>query len=74
MSPLLVFSGRQVLLPDTDIPQPATVIIDTFSGKITNILPGQLSRDDLSPHLAQDSEIATYIEAGNKVVLPGLIE
>lgn len=73
MPPLLVLSSRQVLLPDTDFPQPATLIIDTLSGKIVDIRTGQDSIDDLRPNLPSGVEI-TWIDAGNKVVLPGLVE
>lgn len=73
MPPLLVLSSRQILLPDTDVPQPATLVINTLSGKIVNIRTGQESIDDLGPHLPPETEI-TWIDAGNKVVLPGLVE
>jgi allantoinase len=74
MSSLLAFSGRRVLLPDTDSPRPATIIIDLSSGKILSVLPVRLSKNDLTPHIAPDSHIATYVDAGDKVVLPGLVE
>ncbi|KAJ3575130.1 hypothetical protein NP233_g1309 [Leucocoprinus birnbaumii] len=73
MSSLLICSGQYVLLSDTDVPQPATIIIDTLSGKIKDIRPGKHSRSDLTPHLPPDSEI-TWIDAGNKFVLPGLVD
>lgn len=74
MSSFLAFSGRQVLLPDADVPQPATIIIDISSGKIVNILPARLSQNDLASRITPDSNIATYIDAGDKIVLPGLVE
>jgi allantoinase len=74
MASLLVFSGERVLLPDTDFPQPATVIIDTSSGKIISVLPVRLSQNDLTTNIAPDSHIATYVDAGDKIVLPGLLE
>jgi allantoinase len=74
MSHFLVISAQHVLLPDSDSPQPATVIIDTLSGKIKNIRQGHASRDlDLTPHVPLNSEI-TWVDAGNKIVLPGLVE
>ncbi|KAF5354785.1 hypothetical protein D9756_005299 [Leucocoprinus leucothites] len=73
MSRLLICSGEYVLLPDTDVPQPATVIIDTLTGKIKDIRPRKHSKIDLAPHLPPDSEI-TWIDAGNKFVLPGLVD
>lgn len=70
---LLVCSAKQVLLPDADAPQAATLIIDTLSGKIVDIRLGQHSKQDLTPHLPPDSEIA-WVDAGNNIVLPGLVE
>ncbi|KAF9447497.1 allantoinase [Macrolepiota fuliginosa MF-IS2] len=73
MSHLLVCSARQVLLPGEDVPRPATFIIDISSGKITDIQLKQYSRNDLAPHLPQNCKI-TWIDAGDKTVLPGLVD
>ncbi|KXN90580.1 Allantoinase [Leucoagaricus sp. SymC.cos] len=73
MSRFLIICGEHILLPGRDVPQPATVIIDTLSGKIRDIRQGKHSRSDLTPHLVPNSQI-TWIDAGNKVVLPGLVD
>lgn len=62
-------TSRNVLLPGDLVPQPATITIDTSTGKIVDIHPGlQLNRE--SP---DDVDVA-WIDAGEKFVLPGLIE
>lgn len=58
-----------MLLPDNNEPTPATVVIDKHSGKITQIRPGQLALEELG--LEGNVE---WIEAGNNIVLPGLVE
>jgi len=73
MSQFLVCSGQRVLLPETDIPQPATVVIDISTGKITDVRLGKHSRSDLTLYLPSNSEI-TWVDAGNKIILPGLVE
>jgi len=73
MSQFLVCSGQRVLLPETDIPQPATVIVDMLTGKITDVRLGKHSRSDLTLYLPSNSEI-TWIDAGSKIILPGLVE
>jgi allantoinase len=65
----VVFTSRNVVLPGSDNPQPATIITDTRTGKITDIQEGYLSRADW-PGI-QD---ATWIDAGNNYILPGLVE
>ena len=69
MASFVVFSAQKVLLPDNNEPTPATVIIDKHSGKITQIRPGQLAPEEL--RLEGDIE---WIEVGNNIVLPGLVE
>ena len=73
MSQFLVCSSQCVLLPETDIPQPATVVVDISTGKITDIRLGTYSRSDLTLYLPSNSEIA-WVDAKDKIILPGLIE
>jgi allantoinase len=65
----IVFTGRNVVLPGCDYPQPATITVDTETGKITDIQDGYLSRSDFPTD--QD---ATRIDAGCNYILPGLVE
>lgn len=67
MSELLVIVGDNVLLPDNEVPRPATVVVDLPSGKITNILTSRASRSSYP-------ENTQWIDAGSKYVLPGLVE
>ncbi|TFK44719.1 hypothetical protein BDQ12DRAFT_593525 [Crucibulum laeve] len=64
-----VCTGPKVLLSGNEAPQPATIIIDNSTGKIIDIRQGQLGKSDL--YLNGD---ITWIDAGDKVVLPGLVD
>jgi hypothetical protein len=63
----VVFTSKNVLLPDHAIPQPATIKIDKTSGKITNVQLGYRHNTENAP----DEE---WIDAGEKFILPGLVE
>ena len=65
---MIVFTGSNVLLPGQAAPQPATITASTSTGKITQIQLGQTTRDD------NVSEGVQWIDAGNKFILPGLVE
>jgi allantoinase len=69
MASFVVCSAQRVLLPDNNEPTPAAVVIDKHSGKIIQIRPGQLTQEEL--RLEGNIE---WIEAGNNIVLPGLVE
>jgi allantoinase len=69
MASYVVCSAQRVLLPDNDDPLPATVVIDKHSGKIVQVRSGQLTHEELG----LDGNIE-WIEAGNNIVLPGLVE
>ncbi|KAE9411470.1 allantoinase [Gymnopus androsaceus JB14] len=67
MATTIICRGYQVLLPDSDTLQPATIIINADSGKILQVHPKILSEESLpSPHI--------LIDAGSNVVLPGLVD
>lgn len=59
-----------MLLPGHDI-QPATLIIDISTGKIVTVRHGHITRHDF-PRLGGDH--VHWIDAGDKIVLPGLVE
>ncbi|KAF8630637.1 hypothetical protein AX15_002788 [Amanita polypyramis BW_CC] len=69
MSQLFVCTGSKILLPDYDTLQPATIIIDNAIGKIIDIYHGQISKNELQ--LPDDT---TWLDAQDKVVLPGLVD
>lgn len=52
------------------MPQPATIIINTITGKIAEILPSYQARDTN----VQVEDGIIWIDAGDRVVLPGLVE
>ncbi|KAJ4483394.1 allantoinase [Lentinula aciculospora] len=64
---IIICCGSQVLLPDSNILQPATIIIEANSGKIVEVHRQLLSEDLLPPHVQ-------LINAGTKVILPGLVD
>lgn len=66
-----VFTGRKVLLPGEEQPQPATIIVDTLTGKITDVLTRHTTPHDLPEAGVAESN---WIDAGDDVVLPGLVE
>lgn len=65
--PVTIFTGRNVLLPGCDDPKPATIIVDIATGKITDIQDAYLDR-------IQFPADVTWIDAGDKYILPGLVE
>jgi len=68
----LICTGRNVLYAGTAVPQPATITINTETGKITDIHPNYQSRD--AGHTSFDEDGTAWIDAGDRVVLPGLVE
>ena len=65
---ILVCTGRNVLLPEEDALGPATIRIDIRSGKIIGI-----AREYQLNGANNEHEIL-WIDAGDKFVLPGLVE
>lgn len=70
MEQFLVCTGQRILLPGNHSPVPATIIVDKVSGKITEVQARQCTRNDLPANL----NVTTWVDAGNLVVLPGLVE
>jgi hypothetical protein len=68
MAEFLVCTGSQVLFPDITDPVPATIIIERSTGKIIDVRRNQVSREQLP------FESVEWIDAGDKIVLPGLVE
>jgi len=64
-SSLFVLAPR-ALLPGSDLTQPATIEVDTVTGKILKVHHG------LKPELASGGEVVKVDEG--KILLPGLIE
>lgn len=60
------FTSKNVVLPDTQSPQPATIVTDTETGKIIDIIPVYNVRDSL--------EDVEWVDCGGSYILPGLVE
>ena len=60
------FTGNNVVLPGHDAPRPATVVVDLVTGKITEVHDGRRTTDELPG--------VDLVDAGDKFVLPGLVE
>ncbi|KAI0053444.1 allantoinase [Auriscalpium vulgare] len=68
-SELKVFTGKHVLLPDAELPRPATIEVSTTSGKITAIHPGRRTRA-----LYPDLPDANWSDVDEHFLLPGLVD
>ena len=64
-----VFTGSQVLLPGQDHPQPATIVVDPATGKITDVHSHLSNRSDFP-----DVQETDWIDAAANVILPGIVE
>ncbi|OCH94586.1 allantoinase [Obba rivulosa] len=63
-----VFTAKQVLLDGND-PVPATIIVDITSGRIVDIKPYICTRLEYA-----DVDDTNWIDAGEKLILPGLVD
>ena len=61
----LIFHGSKVLLPDHDELTEASIIVDADEGKILSIIKGPWSGTN---------DNVEVIDAGDNVILPGLVE
>ena len=73
MSELVVCTAKYALLPEDDHPTPATIVIDKNSGKIIQIERKHLSKSQFQSTHAS-STITSWIDAGEQIVIPGLVE
>jgi allantoinase len=65
-----VFTGNNVLLPGSQVPQPATVLVSTKTGKIIEVHVERLIRTNY-PEIIDDH----WLEVDDdKYLLPGLVE
>ncbi|KAJ9128291.1 hypothetical protein QFC24_000584 [Naganishia onofrii] len=72
---LLVLVCSQVVLPNHP-PQAASIIVDRASGKIKDVLVGELlaEGEEMHPALAEDKEVEWVLVDEGKVVVPGLVD
>lgn len=66
---LLTVTSRNVLLPDFDLPRPATVNVDLRTGKIIEVF-----LEYTGDEACMKSGDLHFVDAGDKVVLPGLVD
>jgi allantoinase len=65
-----VFTGNNVLLPGSQVPQPATVLVSSKTGKIIEVHAERLDRT-VYPEITDDH----WLEVDDdKYLLPGLVE
>ncbi|KAI5889423.1 allantoinase [Schizophyllum commune H4-8] len=68
---LLIVAGRKVLFDDNESPRPATLVINTSTGKIQEIRPVYTSKE--SATIPAEAN-ARWVDAGDKLVIPGLVD
>lgn len=65
-----VFTGSNILLPESQVPQPATVLVSAKTGKIIEVYAERLVRTDY-PEITGDNWLEVE---DDKYLLPGLVE
>ena len=61
-----VFTSTKVILPENDHPVPATIVVDSLTGKIIDVKHGHAHRAQFP-----DTE---WVDAADNYILPGLVE
>ena len=69
---LRVYVGNNVLLPRSQAPRPATVLVSAKTGKIIDVREGRHVRADYADIASDDDD--RWIDVGDKYILPGLVE
>jgi len=64
-----IFTGDNVILPGLTHPQPATIVVDVATGKITDVQPRHCAR-----HIFATASDSDWVDAGSKLILPGLVD
>ncbi len=66
-----VFSGNRIFLPDANGPIPATITVDTLTGKIIDVQSNiRRSKADF-PEIVDPAD---FVDTANKLVTPGIAE
>ena len=71
---LRVYTGNNVLLPGSQVPRPATVLLSTKTGKIIDVREGRHVRADYADIIASSDDDDSWTDVGDKYLLPGLVE
>ena len=71
---LRVYIGNNILLPGSQVPRPATVLVSTKTGKIIDVREGRHVRADYADYADIANDEDCWIDVGDKYLLPGLVE
>jgi hypothetical protein len=74
---LRIYTGNNVLLPGSQVPRPATVLVSTKTGKIIDVREGRHVRADYADVItasSDDDDDNRWTDVGDKYLLPGLVE
>jgi hypothetical protein len=69
---LRVYTGNNVLLPGSQVPRPATVLVSAKTGKIIDVREGRHVRAVHADTASDDARL--IVDVGDKYLLPGLVE
>jgi len=66
------YTGNNVLLPGSQVPRPATILVSASTGKIVDVREGRHGRADYADLAGDDDD--RWVDVGDKYLLPGLVE
>ena len=66
------YTGNNVLLPGSQVPRPATILVSASTGKIVDVREGRNARADCADLTGDDDH--RWVDVGDKYLLPGLVE
>ena len=66
---LFIITGNRVLALDNSVPSPATIEISKQTGHIINVIPTKLSLKDYPSLIPTE-----FVDAGDDVVMPGIVD
>ncbi|KAN0111598.1 allantoinase [Russula decolorans] len=71
---LRVYTGNNVLLPGSQVPRAATVLLSIKTGKIIDVREGRHVRADYADIIASSDDDDRWTDVGDKYILPGLVD
>ena len=66
------YTGNNVLLPGSQVPRPATILVSASTGKIVDVREGRHARADYADLALHADD--RWVDVGDKYLLPGLVE
>lgn len=70
-APRLVITSNRVLRSPAAPAAPGTIIVDKATGKIVEVLDTVKTRQDFGEQIAHQED---FVEAGDNVVMPGVVD